>query len=132
MSEKRQISQSSLSSPLAAGNGAAIAQGLRHAGVPDEAMRVVQCCPRTFERLVRNYPDEPTYRAGLSEAWTQMQGELEHGPRASRSGAARGVAGGRLAERWPEYRPLREERQRRLKRFLADRSHTTAAAAARD
>ncbi len=37
----------------------------------DQALRVVQCCLRTSERLVEGYPDEPAYRVRLSEAWTQ-------------------------------------------------------------
>jgi hypothetical protein len=115
---------------LAAQLGAAIAQTLRHAGVPDQALRVVQCCLRTFERLVREYPDEPAYQAGLSEAWGQA-GKAHWSARPEQAEAALRTAAevaDRLAERWPEYRPQREDRLRRLRRFLDERSEATAAA----
>jgi hypothetical protein len=110
--------------------GHPIAQTLRHAGVPDQALRVVQCCLRTFERLVREYPDEPAYQAGLSEAWTQA-GKANWSARPEQAEAALRAAvevADRLAERWPDYRPLREDRVRRLKRLLDERSEATAAA----
>ena len=56
---------------MAVETGAAISEGLRNAGVPDQARRVVQFCLRTAERLIREYPEEPAYQVRLSEAWSQ-------------------------------------------------------------
>ncbi len=117
---------------LAGELGADIATSLRHAGVPDQGLRVVQCCLRTSERLVREYPDDPIYRVRLSEAWTQAGkanwSTRRHEQAEAALRAAAQVAD-RLAERWPEYCPLREDRLRRLSRFLDERRETTAAAA---
>jgi hypothetical protein len=110
--------------PKAAEIGAAIAPGLRHAGVPDEALRVVQCCLRTSERLVHKYPDEPAYRVGLSEAWTHLgkaNWSAKHYEQAEAALRAAAAVADRLAERWPDYRPLRDDRLRRLRRFVEDR-----------
>jgi len=54
---------------LAVAIGALIAANLQHADVPDQALRLVRCCLRTSERLVREYPDDPIYRVRLSEGW---------------------------------------------------------------
>jgi len=99
--------------------------------VPDQALRVVQCCLRTSERLVREYPDEPNYRVRLNEAWSQVGKANRSARRHEQAEAALRAAvqvADRLAERWPEYRPLHEDRLRRLRRFLDERSETTAAA----
>jgi hypothetical protein len=116
---------------LAAEIGPDIAAALRHAGVPDQELRVVQCCLRTCEHLVRDYPDEPIYRVRLSEAWTQVGKAPWRARRYDQAEAALRAAvqvADRLAERWPEYRPLREDRLRRLGRLLDERRHATAAA----
>ena len=108
------------------------APNLRHAGAPDQVMRVVQCCLRTSERLVREYPDVPVYRVRLSMAWTQAgkaNWSARHYEKAEAALRAAAQVADRLAERWPEYRPLHEDRLRRLRRFLAERSEATAAAA---
>jgi serine/threonine protein kinase len=129
--EARPIEPQSLS--LAASLGAAIAQTLRHAASPDQGLRVVQCCLRTFERLIREYPDDPAYQAGLSEAWTQLgKANISARRREQAEAALRASVqvAGQLAERWPEYRPLHEDRLRRLERFLNDRSAATTARAA--
>jgi hypothetical protein len=100
--------------------------------VPDQELRVVQCCLRTFERLVREYPDEPSYRASLSEAWTQAGKTHWRARRHEQAEAALRTAvqvADRLVERWPEYRPMREDRLSRLGRFLEERRETQAAAA---
>jgi tetratricopeptide (TPR) repeat protein len=103
---------------------AVVAPPLRHAGAADEVLRVASCCLRVSEELVRKYPDDPRHRVGLSQAWTQLSKthwsagrhrETEAALRAAVTAAAQ------LAERWPEYRPLQQERQRRLERFLAER-----------
>jgi serine/threonine-protein kinase len=111
--------------------GHTMAQSLRHAGVPDQELRVVRCCLRTFERLVRDYPDEPAYQADLSEAWTQSGkmhwGAHRHDQAETALRAAAEVAD-RLAERWPEYRPMRENRLSRLGRFLEERREAAATA----
>jgi tetratricopeptide (TPR) repeat protein len=117
---------------LAAEIGAAIAPNLRHAGVPDQALRVVQCCLRTSERLVREHPDDPIYRVRLSEAWSQAgkaNSSARHYEQAEAALRAAAQVADRLAERWPEYRPLHEDRLRRLMRFLNERSKPKAAAA---
>jgi len=116
---------------LAAEIGADIAAALRHAGVPDQELRVVQCGLRTCERVVRDYPDEPIYRVRLSEAWSQAAKAPWRARRYEQAEAALRAAfqvADRLAERWPEYRPLREDRLRRLGRLLDERRHATAAA----
>jgi hypothetical protein len=98
---------------------------LRHAGAPDQALRVAWCCQRLAEQLVRTHPDDPRHRAGLSEAWTQLgktywgQGRRAEAEAALRSAAA---TAGELAERWPEYQPLVRERRRKLERFLEERT----------
>jgi len=117
---------------LAVAIGALIAANLQHADVPDQALRLVRCCLRTSERLVREYPDDPIYRVRLSEAWTQAGKAHWSARRHEQAEAALRAAAqvaDRLAERWPEYRPLREDRLRRLRRFLDERGETTAVAA---
>src|SRR5262249_52546112 len=100
-----------------------IAPPLRHAGAPDEALRVADRCLRLLEGLTRTHPDEPRQGMGLSEAWTQRAktlwtlGRLEETERALR--AALRVADD-LAKRWPELRELRDERRRRMGRFLEE------------
>jgi tetratricopeptide (TPR) repeat protein len=109
---------------LAAGIGCAIAPGLRHAGVPDEALRVVRCCLRTSERLVHQYPDEPVYRVLLSEAWTHLgkaNWSAKHFEQAEAALRAAAAVADSLAARWPDYRPLRDDRLRRLRRLVEDR-----------
>jgi tetratricopeptide (TPR) repeat protein len=114
------------------GLNASLGPCLRHAGAPDEAVRVARCCLRIAEQLVQMYPDDPRHRAGLSEAWTQLgkthwaAGRHLEAEAALRAAA---TAAGDLAERWPEYRPLRDERRRRLGRFLEERGRTGVAAA---
>jgi serine/threonine protein kinase len=104
---------------------------LRHAGAPDESQRVAQCCLRLGEQLVRTYPNEPSHRAGLSEVWTQLGkthwGEGRHAEAEIALRAAVATAD-ELAERWPEYRSLSQERRSRLGRFLKDRDRTAEAA----
>jgi hypothetical protein len=111
--------------------GAEMAPALRHAGAPDQVMRVVQCGLRTSERLVREYPNEAAYRVRLSMAWTQAgkanwsERQYEQAEAALRTAVQ---VTNHLAEHWPEYEPLREDRLRRLGRFLEERSESTAAA----
>jgi hypothetical protein len=103
---------------------------LRHAGAPDEALRVARCCLRIAEQFVRTYPDDPRHHAGLSEAWTQLGkthwAEGRH-PEAEAALRAAATAAGDLTERWPEYRALRDERRRRLGRFMDERGRTRGA-----
>ncbi len=116
---------------LAVEIGGPICEALRHGGVPDQGLRVVQCCLRTSERLVREYPDDPIYRVRLSEAWSQTGKANWSARRHEQAEAALRAAAqvaDRLAERWPEYRPLHEDRLRRLRRFLEERRETTVAA----
>lgn len=105
---------------------------LRHAGAPDAGFRVARCCLRVAEQLVRTYPDDPRYRAGLSEAWTQIgKTHWDEGRPADTEAALRAAvaAAGELAERWPEYRSFLQERLGRLGRFLEKRGRTSEAAA---
>src|SRR5262249_55978854 len=100
-----------------------LAAPLRHAGAPDESLRVADYCRRLFEELTRKYPDEPRHWIGLSEAWTHVgKTYWREGRHAETEAALRQAvaAAGQLAERWPEYRPVREERQGRLGRFLKE------------
>jgi tetratricopeptide (TPR) repeat protein len=124
------------SSPSVSASGLAIngslAPMLRHAGAPEESLRVARCCLRLAEQLVRTYPDDPRHRAGLSEAWTQLGKTHWGGGRHAEAEAAlraAAAAASDLAERWPEYRPLCDERCRRLGRFLEERGRTGEAAA---
>lgn len=108
-----------------------MAINLRHAGAPDEAMRVVQCYLRTSERLVREYPDNPFYLVRLSDAWVQLGKANWSSKRYEQAEAALRTAArvtDNLAERWPYYRPLHEDRLRRLKRFLDEQTELAAAA----
>jgi hypothetical protein len=93
---------------------------------------VARCCLHLAEQLVRTYPDDPRQHAGLSEAWMQLGkthwAEGRH-PEAEAALRAAATAAGDLAERWPEYRPLSDERRRKLGRFLEDRGRTGEAAA---
>jgi tetratricopeptide (TPR) repeat protein len=109
---------------------ATIAPALRHAGAPNEALRVSDHCLRLFQELTRKHPDEPLPWVGLSEAWTQrgktLWGEERH---AETEVALRAAvkASDDLAKRWPEYRQLREDRLQRLGRFLEERGRTNEA-----
>ncbi|HZY87608.1 MAG TPA: protein kinase, partial [Gemmataceae bacterium] len=111
---------------------AAGAPALRGAGAPDEALRVSDRCLRLFEGLARKHPADPVAGVGLCEAWTQQgktlwaEGRHAEAEAALRS-AAQAAAG--LAQRWPEYRLLREDRRRRLGRFLEERGRPAEAAA---
>jgi tetratricopeptide (TPR) repeat protein len=114
--------------------GANLAPPLRHAEAPDDSQRVAECCRRLFEELVRTEPGEPNHHLGLVEAWTQIgkihwrKGRLAETEAALRAAVK---AAGELGERWPEYRPVREQRLRRLGRFLEERGRTAEAAACR-
>jgi tetratricopeptide (TPR) repeat protein len=114
------------------GLNASLGPSLRQAGAPDEAVRVARCCLRIAEQLVRTYPDDPRHHAGLSEAWNQLgKTHWAEGRHAEAEAALRAAASaaGDLAERWPEYRSLSDERRRRLGRFLEERGRTGEAAA---
>jgi serine/threonine protein kinase len=116
---------------LAVEIGCAIAPALRHAGVSDQDLRVAQCCFQTSERLVREYPDEPIYLVRLSSASSQVGKAHWSARRPEQAEAALRTAAevaDHLAERWPEYRPLREDRLGRLNRFLEERRHAVTAA----
>jgi tetratricopeptide (TPR) repeat protein len=109
---------------------ATIAPALRHAGAPDEALRVSDRCVRLFEEMTRKHPDEPLPLVGLSEAWTQRgktlwpQGRHEETEAALRAAAK---AADDLANRCPEYHQLREDRLQRLGRFLEERGEAAGA-----
>ena len=70
-------------------------------------------------------------RVRLSAAWTLL-GKAHWSARSYEQSEATLRAAVRvsdhLAERWPEYRPLREERLARLGRFLEERREAAAAA----
>jgi serine/threonine protein kinase len=103
---------------------ASLGPALRHAGTPEESVRVARCCLRLAEQLMRTYPDDTRHRAGLSEAWTQLGkthwGEGRHAEAEAALRAAEAAAG-ELAERCPEFRSLCDDRRRRLGRFLEER-----------
>jgi hypothetical protein len=117
---------------LAVRSAASVAPSLRHAGAPEGSLRVAGRSLRVAQELVREHPDEPRYRQGLSESWTQA-GKVHWGQRryqeAEAALRAAAKAAGELAGRWPEYRPLREDRRGRLARFLNDRGRAAEAAA---
>jgi hypothetical protein len=85
-----------------------------------------------YEDLIRTEPGEPRHHVGLTEAWTQVgkaywwEGRHEETEAALRAAVK---AAGELGERWPEYRAVREDRLRRLGRFLEERGRTAEAAA---
>jgi tetratricopeptide (TPR) repeat protein len=113
-------------------SGGSLAAPLRHAGAPDESLRVADCSRLLFEEMVRKDPDEPLHWIGLSEAWTQVAkthwGEKNF---VATEGALREAVKttDELARRWAEYRALRTERMHRLGRFLEDRGRPAEAAA---
>jgi tetratricopeptide (TPR) repeat protein len=125
-------SSSNLNALVVATNDGTLAPALRHAGAPEESLRVARCCLRIAEQLVRTYPDDPRHRVGLSDAWMQLGkthwGERRHAEAEAALRAA-AAAAGELAERWPEYRPLFQERRSRLGRFLVERGRKDEAAA---
>jgi hypothetical protein len=110
--------------------GASVSPALRHAGAPEESLRVADRCLRVAEGLVRECPDEPRYRQELCESWTQVgkvhwgQGRHAEAEAALRAAAQ---AADEMARRWPVYRPLREDRRARLGRLLEDRGRPAEA-----
>ncbi|HZT82616.1 MAG TPA: tetratricopeptide repeat protein, partial [Gemmataceae bacterium] len=109
-----------------------LAAALRHAGALDLSLRVAERCRRMFEELVRRRADDPRHLIGLSEAWTQIGKVHWRGDRHELTEAAlreSAAAATRLAECWPEYGQLRDERRRRLGRFLEERGRVAEAAA---
>jgi serine/threonine protein kinase/tetratricopeptide (TPR) repeat protein len=116
---------------LASQAGASLAPSLRHAGAPDDAYRVAGLSLRLSEDVVRQGPDEPRHWFNLSQAWTHVakchwsDGRPEQTEAALRAAVR---AADELARRWPEYRPLREDRLHRLGRFLEERGRAAEAA----
>jgi eukaryotic-like serine/threonine-protein kinase len=120
----------SVAAALAGHMSGSLAVILRHAGALSDSLLVAERARRLFEDLIRKEPDQPRHLFGLSECWTQLgKTHWREGHHTETEAALRqAVAAARdLAERWPEYRPLRDERLRRLGRFLEERGRLAEA-----
>ena len=109
-----------------------LASMLRHSGALSDSLLVADRARRLFEELIRIQPDQPRYLFGLSECWTQMGKTFWQEKHHAKTEAALRqavTAAQDLAKRWPEYSPMRDERQRRLERFLEERSRLAQAEA---